>query len=71
MGRKSGRIAALDEANATLVAANIALRKEVDELKGILDQSENGRPVQGQSLGDRVRSELRQYGDAFARVVGL
>jgi len=58
--KKSERITALEEANATLVAANIGLAKENAELKRILDQSENGRPVQDQSLGDRVRSEFAE-----------
>lgn len=71
MSKKTDRITALEEANATLAAEKLALVKENAELKRILGQSENGRPVRGQSLGDRVRSELRQYGDAFARVVGL
>lgn len=71
MSKKTDRITALEQANATLAAERLALVKENAELRRILDQSENGRPVQGQSLGDRVRSELRQYGDAFARVVGL
>ena len=34
--------------------------KENADLKRILDQSENGRRVQGQSLGDRVRSEFAE-----------
>lgn len=58
--KKSERITALEQANATLVAVNIALVKENAGLKRILDQSENGRPVQGQSLGDRVRSEFAE-----------
>ena len=58
--KKSERITALEEANATLVAANIGLAEENAELKRILDQSENGRLVQGQSLGDRVRSEFAE-----------
>lgn len=60
MGRKTDRIAALEEANATLVAANIGLAKENAELKGILDQHENGRQPQSPSLGDRVRSEFAE-----------
>jgi hypothetical protein len=66
--KKSERITALEEANATLVAANIGLAKENADLKRILDQFisvlvdewADGRPVQGQSLGDRVRSEFAE-----------
>ena len=60
MSKKTDRITALEQANATLAAVNIALVKENAGLKRILDQSENGRPVQGQSLGDRVRSEFAE-----------
>ena len=71
MSRKDDRIKALEEANATLVATNIALAGEVAELKAILDQHENGRRVQGQSLGGRVRSEFAERWGWLGELVGL
>ena len=71
MSRKDDRIKALEEANATLVATNIALAGEVAELKAILDQHENGRRVQGQSLGGRVRSEWHDLTGRLFGAVGL
>ena len=55
------RITALEQANATLAAERLALVKENAELKRILDQSETGRRVQGQSPPGRdgPRGRLR------------
>lgn len=50
MGRKSERIAALEKANADLIALNRGLVRENVELRRILDQRENG-PV-SVSVGD-------------------
>lgn len=69
MGRKTERIAALEEANATLVAANIGLAKENAELKRVIDLSENRPP--SPSLGDRVRSEFSAKWSWLLDAVGV
>lgn len=67
MGRKSERIAALEDANALLIATNMGLVKENAELKRILDLSEN-RPVSRPSLVDQARSE---FSERWGRLLDL